>query len=70
MEVSEMSNDELFHHVAKYNLELRRGRRMVKEGDNIIKENINHYVACQNELMSRMTNRIEGDTDNLEEGDG
>jgi hypothetical protein len=67
MEVSEMSDDELMRYAAQYNLELRRGRELLKEGDDIIKANINLYVACQNELMSRMTNRIEEETNKLGE---
>jgi hypothetical protein len=67
MEVSEMSDDELMRHTAQYNSELRRGRQLLKEGDDIIKANINLYVACQNELMSRMTNRIEQETNKLGE---
>jgi hypothetical protein len=67
MEVSEMSDDELMRYAAQYNLELRRGRQLLKEGDDIIKANINLYVACQNELMSRMTNRIEQETNKLGE---
>jgi hypothetical protein len=67
MEVSEMSDDELMRYAAQYNLELRRGRELLKEGDDIIKANINLYVACQNELMSRMTNRIEQETNKLGE---
>ena len=67
MEVSEMSDDELMRYAAQYNLELRRGRQLAKDGDDIIKANINLYVTCQNELMSRMTNRIEKETDKLGE---
>jgi hypothetical protein len=67
MEISEMSDDELMRQTAQYNSELRRGRLLQREGDDIIKENINLYVACQNELMSRMTNRIEEETDKLGE---
>jgi hypothetical protein len=67
MEVSEMSDDELMRHTAQYNSELRRGRQLQKEGDDIIKANINLYVACQNELMSRMHQHIEEETDKLGE---
>jgi hypothetical protein len=58
-----MSDNLLIDRMAGYNAKLRRGRRLVAEGDTILKETINLFVMCQNELNGRMHRRVEHETD-------
>jgi hypothetical protein len=61
-----MSGGQLLDCAARYNAELRRGRKLVAEGNAIIAATINQFVACQNELMSRASSRLEEETDKIE----
>jgi hypothetical protein len=61
-----MSDSQLLDAAARFNAELRRGRRMEAEGRELINANINEYVACQNEFYSRVSDNIQQKTDHLE----
>lgn len=63
--VKEMSDADLLRTAVRYNHQLRRGRRMVREGDDIIKHNISEFVICQNELQHRVSAKLELATDQL-----
>jgi hypothetical protein len=65
-DVKGMSDDHLLDRAARHQAELRKGRRMEAEGRAIINANINEYVMCQNELYSRVCNRVEEATDTIE----
>jgi len=59
-------DNQLLNRAARLNAELRRGRRLVKEGEGIIRATIGEFVAHQNELQSRASQRLEQETDKLE----
>jgi hypothetical protein len=67
-EIEAMSDNQLMNRAAHYNALLRRGRRLVEEGQALISANINLFVACQNELHSRTLSKIERETDREAEG--
>jgi hypothetical protein len=64
--VAGLSDDQLLDRAARYQAELRRGRRMEAEGRAIINANINEFVMCQNEFYIRLSRRVEQATDNIE----
>lgn len=66
-DVKGLSDSELMDRAARYNAQLRQGRRMVDEGNAIISAAIDPFVACQNEFYSRISQRLEKETDGLDE---
>ena len=64
--VKSLSDFNLLKQAAFYNAELRRGRRLVAEGEALIKANINEFVIHTNELQSRASAKLELETDYLD----
>lgn len=57
-EIKHLSDSQPMARAAMFNASLRSGRALQKEGLDIIGANINLFVMCQNELMSRVNRRI------------
>jgi hypothetical protein len=68
--LKKLSDADLLSMAAGFNLQLRRGREMVEEGDKLIKANINEYVMCQNEMYTRISYSISQKTDEIEGENG
>lgn len=64
--VVDLSDAQLLDRAARYQVELRRGRRMEAEGRAIINANINEFVMCQNEFLGRLSRRVEQAADKIE----
>lgn len=60
-----MTNNQLIDYAAGYNANIRRGHKLVADGQIIIKSNIDLFVACQNELHARLARKIENETNRL-----
>lgn len=62
-DIQGMSDDQLIDRSAHYNAALRRGRKLMAEGDAIVSANINLFIMCQNALNDRTRRRIDTETD-------
>jgi hypothetical protein len=62
-EIRKLTDNQLIDRAADYNAKLRRGRKLVADGQAIIDSNINAFVMCQNELHHRTTTKVERETD-------
>jgi hypothetical protein len=61
-DLEKMTDNQVVDRAASYNAQLRKGRKMQADGEVLLRENINLFVMCQNELHSRMHRRIELET--------
>jgi hypothetical protein len=57
-----MSDNQLIDRAAHYNACLRKGRELVKQGNEIVKDAIDLYTICKNELSARLDAKIERET--------